>query len=62
LAITWASKLKLTPAENLELVRRGKAGESALSLARAFGISRDTASIYLYRAGVIPRYLKRRTP
>jgi DNA-binding CsgD family transcriptional regulator len=53
---------KLTPAEVAELVRRGREGESAKSLGVAFHISHDTASTHLYRAGVIPRYIKRRTP
>jgi len=44
-------KQALTPAQATEVCRRAAAGEQKASLAREFGISRDTVYTYLKRAG-----------
>lgn len=52
-------RLKLTESAAEGLVSRVIAGDSVAAVARDLGLARDTALNYCYRAGVVPRYLRR---
>jgi hypothetical protein len=50
---------KLTDGAVEALVQRVQAGERVKVVAEDLGISDDAALVYCYRAGVIPRYVRR---